>query len=77
MRGIFIALALAALSGAAHAEGSSGTKEEQAACRPDVRKLCGSIGKADEQKYHDCLQGHFAALSPKCQQVLSSHQSSN
>ena len=77
MRGILIALALAGCCSAAQAEGASGTKAEQAACRPDVRKLCGTIGKADEQKYHDCLQGHFSELSQQCQQVLANHQGSN
>jgi hypothetical protein len=52
---------------------SSGSREEQAACRPDVRRLCGRIGKADEQKYRDCLQAHFSQLSQKCQQVLMNH----
>jgi hypothetical protein len=54
---------------------NSGSKEEQAACRPDVRRLCGRIGKGDDQKYHDCLQSHFSELSQKCQQVLMNHQS--
>jgi hypothetical protein len=65
-------VALLALSvGAAQAEG---TKEEQAACKPDVRRLCGKIGKGDDQKYRDCLQGHFQELSQKCQQVLLNHR---
>ena len=65
-------LAIVAVAPAARAE--SGTKEEQAACRPDIRKLCGHIGKGEEQKYRDCLQTHFSELSQKCQQVLMAHQ---
>jgi hypothetical protein len=52
----------------------AGTSQEQTACKPDVRRLCGKIGKGDEQKYRDCLQTHFSELSQKCQQVLMNHQ---
>jgi hypothetical protein len=62
-------IALLTLVGAASAA-ETGTKEEQAACRPDVRKFCGHIGSGEEQKYRDCLQTHFSELSQKCQQVL-------
>jgi hypothetical protein len=71
---VLCVLALLATMGPAFAEGS-GSKEEQAACRSDVRRLCGKIGKGDEQKYRDCLQAHFSELSQKCQQVLMNHQS--
>ena len=50
------------------------TRQEQAACRPDVRRLCGHIGRGDSEKYRDCLQTHFSELSQKCQQVLMNHQ---
>jgi hypothetical protein len=65
---------LAAVSPVAALAASSGTKEEQAACRPDVRRLCSKIGNADDRKYRDCLQSHFQELSQKCQQVLMNHQ---
>ena len=68
-----LAFLVTAACDAAWAE-TSGTKEEQAACRGDVRRLCGKIGKGDEQKYRDCLQTHFQELSQKCQQVLMNHQ---
>jgi len=61
------------LSGAALAD-DAGTAQEQAACRPDVRKLCGHIGKGESDKYRDCLQTHFSELSPKCQEVLMNHK---
>jgi hypothetical protein len=65
---------LALLSLGASASADSGTKAEQAACRPDVRKLCGTLGKAGEDQYRSCLQTHFGELSPKCQQVMTVHQ---
>ncbi len=74
MRGIFTALALMGCVAAAHAEGSPGTKAEQAACRADVRKFCATLVKADPQQYRDCLQFHFSDLSQKCQQTLMNHQ---
>ncbi len=72
MRALLMTLLLAALTGGAFADTSS-TAQEQAACRPDVRKLCGHIRADDSQKYRDCLQGHFSELSQKCQQVLMNH----
>jgi hypothetical protein len=71
MRILCVLTLLAAMSPAWAA--SPGSKEEQAACRPDVRRLCGKIGKGDDQKYRDCLQSHFQELSQKCQQVLMNH----
>jgi hypothetical protein len=71
--GLFAALFLVGLSGAASAE--SGTKEEQAACRPDVRKFCANLAKGSgEQEYRNCLQYNFAGLAPKCQVVMTAHQ---
>jgi hypothetical protein len=64
--------AVVGLSGSAFAD-KAGTAQEQAACRPDVRKLCGHIKANDSEKYRDCLQTHFSELSQKCQQVLMNH----
>ena len=64
--------ALLTIGGEAVAQ-HAGAKEEQAACRADVRRFCGKIGAGDDQKYRDCLQSHFQELSQKCQQVLMSH----
>ncbi len=69
-RPVAFAVALAA-AGPAFAQ--SGTKEEQKACRADVRRLCGHIRGDENEKYRDCLQSHFQELSPKCQQVLMKH----
>ena len=74
MRVLGVLALLAALSPVAALADNSGSKEEQAACRSDVRRLCGRIGKADDQKYRDCLQTHFSELSQNCQQVLMNHQ---
>jgi hypothetical protein len=74
MRVLCVLALLAALWPAAALADDSGSKEEQAACRSDVRRLCGRIGKGDDQKYRDCLQTHFSELSQKCQQVLMNHQ---
>jgi len=62
-----------ALAGVAQAD-TSGTAQEQSACRPDVRKLCGHIGRSESDKYRDCLQTHFSELSQKCQTVLMNHK---
>lgn len=67
-----IFVALLGLAGSAWAD-IAGSAQEQAACRPDVRKLCGHIRADDSQKYRDCLQSHFSDLSQKCQQVLMNH----
>lgn len=72
LREVFLALVVAGIATNAGAE--SGTKDEQRACRPDVRKLCASLGKADEQQYKNCLQYHFGELSPKCAKVMTAHQ---
>ncbi|MDE3174905.1 MAG: hypothetical protein KGM15_02205 [Pseudomonadota bacterium] len=73
MKAILTAMALICASAAAQAA-TSGSKEEQAACRPDVRKFCSHVSKGDDAKYKECLQAHFSELSQKCQQVLMKHQ---
>ena len=75
MRAFLAALALIGAVASAHAQ-YAGTKEEQRACRPDVRRFCGHIRNADNQKYHDCLQSHMSQLSQNCQQVLMNHPNS-
>jgi hypothetical protein len=72
IRGLIAALTLVAAGAVAHAD--NGTKAEQAACRPDVRKFCSQLGGANNQQYRDCLQFHMQELSQKCQQVLMNHQ---
>ncbi len=72
MKFIVAAAMSAVLVGMAQAQ-TAGTAQEQSACRPDVRKLCGHIGRSESDKYRDCLQTHFSELSPKCKSVLMNH----
>jgi len=53
---------------------ASGTPEEDAACRPDVRRFCGDVPKgADDNTYLACLENHRDRLSKKCLAVLTDH----
>jgi hypothetical protein len=53
---------------------ASGTPEEQAACRPDVRKFCHHVKEdAGDTAFLACLQEHRAKLSTKCSALLESH----
>ena len=73
-RRILLTLALTAVSSMAFAE--SGTPEEQAACRPDVRKFCAKTPPADTDTntyYLTCLETHRDQLSIKCLNVLMDH----
>jgi hypothetical protein len=51
-----------------------GTSDQQAACRPDVRKFCRSV-KSDGSAtaYLACLQENRSKLSRACSAVLSAH----
>jgi Cysteine rich repeat len=52
----------------------SGTPEEQAACRPDVRRFCYKLRESDGSgAYLQCLQQHRERLTPRCRAVLESH----
>jgi len=53
---------------------ASGTPEEEAACRPDVRRFCHAVppGSADGV-FLACLQEHRAKLRRACRAVLESH----
>jgi hypothetical protein len=52
----------------------SGTPEEQAACRPDTRRLCRAIpANAGEMAFLQCLQVNRAKLSKACRAVLETH----
>lgn len=64
---VAIVAALLALSSTAAL--SSGTEEEQAACRPDVRKLCKTAG-ADEMVVLFCLKENREKLTRACRKVL-------
>jgi hypothetical protein len=62
---IFAALALTAMPSMATAQ--VGTPEEQAACRPDVRRFCYKIPQsAGEKVFQACLEANREKLSMKC-----------
>ena len=52
----------------------SGTPEERAACRADVRRFCYKVtSDADSNAFLQCLQAHRTRLSKRCRAVLESH----
>jgi hypothetical protein len=70
---VVVALAFASVSPIATAQ--MGTPEEQAACRPDVRKFCYKIPRsAGIKAFQNCLVSHQNRLSPKCKSVLTAHK---
>jgi hypothetical protein len=53
---------------------SSGTPEQQAACRPDVRKFCRKVAPGSgDMAYLACLKTNRAKLSKACRTMLESH----
>jgi hypothetical protein len=51
-----------------------GTPQEQAACRPDVRRFCHAVKPSSGSgSYLSCLQANRAKLSKACKTVLTSH----
>jgi hypothetical protein len=75
IRKIVLVVVLTATSSTVIAQGSmQGTPKEQAACRPDVRKLCWHV-KADEGSgaFLACLKKNREHLSRACRAVLESH----
>lgn len=72
IRYMSFAAALILLSSGAMAQ--SGTPEEQAACRPDVRRFCYRIQEGSGSgAFLQCLQEHRARLTSRCRAVLDSH----
>ena len=64
-------LALTAMGTVAQA---GGTPEEEAACRPDVRRFCHAIpAGSPDGVFLACLQDHRAKLRKACLHVLESH----
>jgi len=52
-----------------------GTPEEQAACRPDVRKFCNKIPRsAGNKAFQNCLVSNRNILSLKSKSVLTTHK---
>ena len=73
-RALLIALVAATslVSSGAMAQLGTGTPQEQAACRPDVRKLCRDVG-TQNLVVLACLQSHRNKLSNACLKVLESN----
>jgi hypothetical protein len=69
---LLLSAAFVALSSAALAQ--SGTPEEQAACRPDVRRFCHAVKEQDgDDAFLACLELHRDNLSTACRNVLKDH----
>jgi hypothetical protein len=49
-----------------------GTPQEQAACRPDTRKLCRDL-VGNDMAVLSCLQQNRAKLGRACREVLERH----
>jgi hypothetical protein len=69
---LLLLAAFLAVSSAAFAQ--SGTPEEQAACRPDVRRFCHAIKVQEgDDAFLACLELHRDSLSKACRDVLKDH----
>jgi hypothetical protein len=69
-RMILAALIMMAFPSASMAQ--QGTPQEQAACRPDTRKLCRDL-VGNDTAVLSCLQQNRAKLSRACREVLERH----
>lgn len=63
-------LLVGGLSGAAVAQQSRGSQDDQAACEPDVHRLCDQY-IPDEAQIVACLTKEKKHLSPACAKVMS------
>ena len=53
---------------------NSGTPEQQAACRTDVRKFCHNLKESDgDDAYLQCFELHRDHLSKTCDVMLKSY----
>ncbi len=64
-----IAVAAAFCLTAAYAMAQQGTKDEQAACKPDVYRLCKDAIPITD-RIVACLQQNKHKLSPRCRKVF-------
>jgi hypothetical protein len=69
---VVFALVLVAMACPSPASAQSGTPEEQAACRPDARRLCREY-VGNDQAVLACFQQNRAKLSRACRAVLERH----
>jgi hypothetical protein len=68
IRKLVLAAVLTAASSTVFAQGSA---EEQAACRPDVRRFCHAVKEGGN--FLGCLQEHRKKLRRPCRTMLESH----
>jgi hypothetical protein len=62
------------LIGASSLAQAGGTPEQDAACRPDVRRFCHHVrADAGDMEFLACLQEHRAKLTLKCRTMLESN----
>lgn len=67
-------LAVIFASGSSLALAQSGTPDEQAACRPDVRRFCTNVpADGGDNAVLACLENNRGQLSKKCLDVLLDH----
>ena len=67
---IFTFVAVFAFSHVAVAQGSSGTPEDQAACRASVKRFCTQAIQGGDMMVLACLQQNRPRISKSCRQVL-------
>jgi hypothetical protein len=73
IRSILVSGLLLSMTTAAFAQ-LSGTPEEQAACRPDVRRFCYKLRPEEgSNAFMQCLQAHRVRLTRPCRTVLERH----
>ncbi len=65
-----VAVAAAFCFTAQYAMAEPGTKDEQAACKPDVYRLCKDFIPITD-KIVSCLKDNRSKLSPACRKVFS------
>jgi Cysteine rich repeat len=71
-RMILVSALILGVSPAAFA--TSGTPEQEAACRPDVRKFCHHLKEADgDDAYLGCLELNRDSLSKPCDAMLKNY----
>ena len=73
IRTILIAATLIGVGSTALAA-SQGTPEQQAACRPDVRRFCHKLKETDgDDAFLQCLELNRDSLSKPCRSMLESY----
>jgi hypothetical protein len=70
MRALLAVLVSAGAFQARAEEGGRGTPDEQAACKPDVFRLCSEF-IPNEARIVACLKHNREKLSPACKKVFS------